>query len=113
MAIYYQHIGEEMSARDFPRSLGTTDGLVRFHFSDIEPFLEHLSLLEQIDIKSRTTDFAATGFQIWGIPSGALHVLQHMSAGDYLLLLESVHFAYCGQVLHRVSDMCYDLSQHI
>ena len=113
MTIYYQHVGEEMTARDFPQSIGSDHRLVRFHFSDIEPFLGHLHSSELMEIKSRITDLAPTGFQVWGIPSGAQTVLKNMSGGDYLLLLESIHFAYCGQVLHRVSEMCYDLSENI
>ena len=52
MTVYYQHIGERLSARDFPRSLGTlTDGLKRFRFEDVEEFLYHLSPLEIADFK--------------------------------------------------------------
>ena len=36
-----------------------------------------------------------------------------MQTGDYLLLLESVDFQYCGRVVHRVSDLCWDLSYEI
>ena len=111
MTIYYQHIGERLSARDFPRSLGTpTDGLKRFQFEDVSEFLDHLNPLEIADIKSKTQNFAPTGFQIWGIPSGAQRVLANMQSGDYLMLLESTDFTYCGQVIHRASDLCYDLS---
>ncbi len=114
MTVYYQHIGERLSARDFPRSLGTlTDGLKRFRFEDVEEFLYHLSPLEIADFKSNTQQLAPTGFQIWGIPSGAQRVVAHMQTGDYLMLLESTDFTYCGQVIHRVSDLCHDLSYDI
>jgi len=36
-----------------------------------------------------------------------------LQTGDYLMLLESTDFTYCGQVIHRVSDMCHDLSYDI
>ena len=114
MTVYYQHIGERLSARDFPRSLGTpTDGLRRFRFEDVEGFVQHLNPLEIADIKSKTQHLSPTGFQIWGIPSGAQRVLNNMETGDYLMLLESTDFTYCGQVIHRVSDMCHDLSYDI
>lgn len=114
MTIYYQHIGEKLSARDFPKSLGTVgDGLRRFTFEDIEEFINHLNPLEILDIQGKASQLAPTGFQIWGIPSGAQKVLAHMQTGDYLMLLESTDFAYCGQVIHRITDMCHDLSYDI
>jgi|GEM_PF-3657821 len=114
MAVYYQHIGERLSARDFPLSLGTiANGLKRFRFEDIEPFIGHLAPVELADIKSKLENFAPTGCQIWGIPSGAQRVLKNMNTGDFLMLLESIAFAYCGQVIHRVSELCYDLSDNI
>jgi hypothetical protein len=114
MTVYYQHIGERLAARDFPRSLGTReDGLKRFSLRDIEPFLRNLPPDELADIAAKLHDLAPTGFQVWGIPSGAAGVLAHMTTGDFLLLLESVGFRYVGQVIHRVSELCWDLSQHI
>ena len=49
MTIYYQHVGEVGSARDFPRSLGTNaEGLKRFRLVEIEPFIKAMlpSLVE-------------------------------------------------------------------
>jgi hypothetical protein len=36
-----------------------------------------------------------------------------MEAGDFLLLLESIDFAYVGEVIHRVTQHCWELSSHI
>ena len=36
-----------------------------------------------------------------------------MKTGDFLMLLESSDFCYVGQVIHRISQPCWDLSQHI
>lgn len=114
MAVYYQHIGEKLAARDFPRSLGTREGgLRRFSFDEIEPFLRHLPAEELVDIASKVRDLVPDGFQVWGIPSGAARVLAGMATGDFLLLLESTAFRYVGQVIHRASEMCWDLSGHI
>src|SRR5215203_3647044 len=97
MTIYYQHIGASLAARDFPESLGTPDaGLKRIHLSDVEPFLRHLPPDELADISAKVRDLAPTGFQVWGIPSGAAPVLAGMDAGDFLLLLESTEFRYVG-----------------
>jgi hypothetical protein len=106
LTIYYQHIGEVMWARDAPRSIGASDtGVVRFSFSDIEPFLTELDALELLPMRSKITELAPTGFQVWGIPSGAQRVLAPMDTGDFLLLLESTDFAYAGQVIHRQPAM--------
>jgi hypothetical protein len=114
MAVYYQHIGQKLAARDFPRSLGTREaGLIRFGLGDVRPYLGHLPPDELADIAAKVRDFAPTGFQVWGIPSGAAAVLAGMVTGDFLLLLESAEFRYVGQVIHRASEMCWDLSDHI
>ena len=114
MTIYYQHIGERLSERDFPKSLGTpVDGLKRFTFGQIEDFLTHLSPFELAEIRRKTRQLTPTGFQIWGLPSGAHTVLKRMRSGDYLLLLVSVDFQYCGQVIHKISNECFDLSGHV
>jgi hypothetical protein len=36
-----------------------------------------------------------------------------METGDYLMILERDKFGYIGQVLHRVSVTCYEVSKHI
>ena len=114
MTVFYQHIGEKLSLRDFPKSLGTKDtGLVRFQLEDIVEDLQHLSGFELSEIKSKVSRLAPTGFQIWGIPSGAARVLNRMGTGDFLMLLESITFGYVGQVLHKVSLECRDLSTKV
>jgi hypothetical protein len=114
LTIYYQHIGEVMWARDAPRSIGTSSaGLIHFSFRDIEPFLKELDAFELGSIERQSRKLAPTGFQIWGIPSGAHRVLEPMQTGDFLLLLESTDFAYADQVIYRVTQHCWDLSSHI
>ncbi len=114
MTIYYQHIGESLWRRDAPKSIGTsTLGLKRFSVTDIEPYLASLDAYEMMSIRSKVDDLAPTGFQIWGIPQGAQRVLASMDTADYLMLLESTDFAYVGQVIHRISQPCWDLSRHI
>ena len=114
MTIYYQHIGEKLWARDAPRSIGATqNGLKRFSWLDIEPYLDAIDPLEALTMRAKIADLAPTGFQLWGLPSGAERVLKDMETGDFLMLLESVDFGYVGQVLHRVSQPLWRLSQHI
>ena len=103
-----------MWMRDAPKSIGTkNDGLKRFQISDIEAFIGHLDPFEQMSTTDAVKTLAPTGFQIWGIPEGASGVLATMAGGDFLLLLESIDFAYVGQVIQRLSEPCWDLSRHI
>ncbi|MFC3675717.1 HNH endonuclease [Ferrovibrio xuzhouensis] len=103
-----------MTARDFPKSLGSSsEGLKRFKYEDIESHIQHLAPHELLDVRAKLNDLAPTGFQIWGIPAGAEIVLRNMKTGDFLMLLESTDFRYAGQVLHRTSGMCHELSARI
>jgi hypothetical protein len=114
LTIYYQHIGEKLWARDAPRSIGTAkDGLKRFVWLDIEPFFKALDGWEVANLKSEVETLAPTGFQIWGIPSGAKGTIKSMKTGDFIMFLESTDFSYVGQVIHRVSQPLHDLSMHI
>ena len=114
MTIFYQHIGERMWQRDAPRSIGSPDeGVRRFMLSDIEPFIDGIDPFEQLQLRATIEEAAPTGFQIWGLPSGASGVLRKMTQGDFLLLLESTDFRYAGQVLFRISQPLHRLSAHI
>jgi len=114
MTIYYQHIGEALWQRDAPRSIGSSiDGVRRFSLNEIERFLDTINPFEQQAIRQIINDLAPSGFQIWGIPSGARQILKDMSQGDFLLLLESTDFRYVGQVLFRISEPLHRLSAHI
>lgn len=114
MSIYYQHIGEALWERDAPKSIGSpTNGVRRFSLDDIRSFLDQIDPFERYLLEVAIEDLAPTGFQIWGIPSGAGSVLKDMSQGDFLLLLESTDFRYAGQVLFRVAQPLHRLSRHI
>src|SRR5208337_439678 len=52
--------------------------LRRFHWPEIASFVRHLSPLEAAEMRSKVAELAPTGFQIWGIPSGAAQVLKDM-----------------------------------
>jgi hypothetical protein len=66
MTIYFQHVGERLGQRDFPKTLGApSSGLRLFHFNDIEPFLNDISDNEKDELRLRIHDFAPDGFQIW------------------------------------------------
>lgn len=118
MAVFFQHVGEAGGGRDFPRTIGTVrDGLRHFHFEDIEPYLSHLERSEIDRLHSQTQAEAPSGFQIWGIPSGAKAVLSQFRVGDFLLLLEAAGpggtFAYVGRAIARPSQPSFELSRHL
>lgn len=114
MTIYYQHIGQALWRRDAPRSLGSDDGtLRRFQIADVDDYLTDVPEPELYALRRITSDVAPTGFQIWGLPSGAAPTLRAMEAGDSLLLLERDDFRYVGQVLHRLSEPSWELSNYI
>jgi hypothetical protein len=103
-----------MWLRDGPRSIGTREnGVKRFSWLDIEPFVRDLDGFEVMSMRHKIADLAPTGFQIWGIPSGAQRVLEPMRTGDFLMLLESTDFSYVGQVIHRASQPQWAWSRHI
>src|SRR5690349_20684049 len=118
MTIFFQHVGEAGGRRDFPKSIGTPrSGLQSFTFEQIEPYLDNLNSEEHRSIRIATEELDETGFQVWGIPSGAKSVLRDLQVRDYLLLLEAVGpgggFAYGGKVIARPSKECFRLSEHL
>jgi hypothetical protein len=102
-----------MWARDAPRSLGSEEGLRHFHVEELKRYLTDLSPLTVEELEHLETDLAPTGFQIWGLPSGAERVLRSMVSGDFLLLLENEEFRYAGQVLMRLQEPSWDLSGYL
>lgn len=113
MAIFYQHIGRVLWARDAPKSIGVEGELRCFRMADLERYLPEIPQSEIADFIELEEEIAPTGFQIWGLPSGAERVVSRMVVGDYLLLLESDDFTYIGQIIHRISAPSWTLSDHI
>jgi 5-methylcytosine-specific restriction protein A len=118
MTVYFQHVGQQGAARDFPRTIGTTDqGLKKIYWADVESYLRNLSDDERRNLEQRLSLSAPDGFQIWGIPSGARTVLRELRNGDFLLLLEDAtpggRFGYIGRVVAFPTIECHDLSQHL
>jgi hypothetical protein len=118
MTVFFQHVGEQGAARDFPRTIGTRkSGLVAFRLYEIESYMASLTPYERSYIRSSIDELAPGGFQIWGIPAGAKSILRTMQTGDYLLLLESVteggFFAYGGEVIAKVPKELPELSRFL
>lgn len=118
MSVYFQHVGEKGGLRDFPKTIGRpASGLITFKFEDIATYLDNIADHEKQELERATESLAPSGFQIWGIPSGAKSVLRSLGVGDLLLLLEAIGpggtFAYGGRVVALPSKESFRLSQHL
>jgi hypothetical protein len=117
MTIFFQHVGEANSNRDFRKTLFDGGGLIRFTFDNVEPYLQHLPKSELTPLAELCEAEAADGFQIWGIPSGAKSVLKIFVEGDQLLLLKSITYGgaieYSGRAVGIPRQECFELSQHL
>ena len=82
MTTYFQHVGEQGAARDFPRTIGTQKkGLVTFDLDEVDDYLHELPGGEILFLKDVIAEKAPDGFQIWGIPAGARPVIRRMTTG--------------------------------
>jgi hypothetical protein len=80
--IFYQHIGEALSGRDSPRSIGTpSSGLMQFELEELIPYLHDVPVADIELARSSIQRIAQGGFQVWGLPGPAEHVIRNMKAG--------------------------------
>jgi hypothetical protein len=118
MSIFWQHVGDQLGARDFPRTLGTPrNGLRYFRVEDIRPHLSELSPPQASELERNLTRIGASPFQIWGLPTGAAETLSKMGVGDYFMALDTNAewgaFRYIGRVLYYLPEQQWDLSLHL
>jgi len=116
--IYFQHVGERLSRRDLPKTVGTRErGLVRLRWRDVAPHLDNLTPTERDALEGTLTKAAPLGFQVWGSAVSAQRVLRDVAAGDYLLLLDSSlgrgSFRYAGRVVAAPERECPALSDDL
>jgi hypothetical protein len=85
MALYYHHVGQAGANEDFPKTVYSKKPvtLVEEAISDEHPYKEQL-------LKQLTINFPSGDFNCWGVPVGAAFVIKNLSAGDNVLLVESV-----------------------
>jgi hypothetical protein len=117
MAVFWQHVGDQNSRRDLPRTIGTpSSGLREFSLTEIESGID-VECGERADLARRLARIGNGAFQIWGFPSGAEEVLRKMETGDYLLLLDSNadwgSFRYFGRVFLRLPGKQWKLSERL
>jgi hypothetical protein len=116
MSVFWQHVGQQNSADDFPRSLGTPPNKLQFFPpSYVREHLSNLNPLEAGLVEKRLSDLEGKRFQIWGLPSGADRVLSKIQPNDYFMVLDTNAlegaFRYIGRVLYYVPGRQWDLSQ--
>jgi 5-methylcytosine-specific restriction enzyme A len=117
VTLYFQHVGEANARRDFPRTIANREGLVCFSFDDIADDLRCLPEHERAELRSTLRDVAPSGFQIWGVPSGAKSMLRHLTVGDHFALLVSIRpygqIEYIGEIVGAPTEPCHDLSMRL
>ncbi len=115
MAIFWHHVGDQLSKRDFPRTIGSQRfGLREFKLEDVESDIDEGVGFQLNELKDGYARIGSSTFQIWGVPTGAKTALNKLRTGDWLLLLNSSEdygfFEYCGRVLLRVPGEQWKLS---
>jgi len=104
MTVYFQHVGGQNSARDFPRTIGVGNDVRKFTPSDLGQF-------------SSLIPVGLSDFQVWGIPGGAAGVHEHLQIGDWFLLASSLGdeggVEYVGKVVHILQGRQSELSKRL
>lgn len=104
MTVFFAHVGDENSKRDFPRTIGTYAGVL---LMDAKSF-------------GRWSDLVPKGFQnfqTWGIPEKADPIHRKLSAGDWFVLVGTIGSVggveYIGKVTHVLHEAQPDLSEYL
>jgi 5-methylcytosine-specific restriction protein A len=101
MQLYFHHVGESGSKRDFPRTVWNEVSIKTVE-ENIPLDDPHRSSLLR-DLYSR---FPHGRFNVWGVPQGASTVIKKLSAGDAVLLVESIRLAGSVPALCPVGVFC-------
>ncbi len=115
MTVFWHHVGDDLSKRDFPLTIGSQKiGLREFDFDDIMPYIDEIVGPSQREFQDSKDRIGSSKFQIWGIPSGAKSALKNLKLGDTFLLLNTDQsygfFEYSGRVLCRLPSEQWRLS---
>src|SRR6056297_4330132 len=106
---FMQHVGEALSKRDFPRSLGQRpDHFEQFSFRDLQDMADG-----PLGFTSILLEALSSGgpYQIWGLPAGAEPYTKQMFPGDWLMLLGSEKTCeYIGRIAAKVPRFAPEVS---
>jgi hypothetical protein len=115
LSVFWQHVGDELSRRDFPRTLGTAqNGLREFCVEEIRSYMSDLSPIQASELERNLSRIGTSTFQIWGLPTGAAPTLSKIGIGDYFMALDTNAewgaFRYIGRVLYYLPGEHWELS---
>ena len=118
MSVFWQHVGDQLSQRDFPRTLGSPqNGLREFRVGDLRSHISDLAPIQCSELNRNLLRIGESTFQIWGLPTGAAKTLSKMETGDYFLALNTNAdwgaFKYVGRVLYYLPGEHWELSLHL
>jgi hypothetical protein len=119
MTVFWHHVGDAMSVRDFPKTIGNTrtGNLKVFYLSELQAYLDPFSGPQQHEMADAFARIGEAGFQIWGVPAGAKKQFNRISVGDTLLLLNTDQdfgsFQYIGHVLLPLQGEHWKLSDYL
>ncbi|WP_051304116.1 HNH endonuclease [Calidithermus chliarophilus] len=82
--IYYHVVGKANAQRDFPRTLFNQRGIDEVVCHVPEKILREHRIIETLQAK-----FPSGAFNAWGVPEGARDVVQALSPGDAVFIIES------------------------
>ena len=85
MRLYFHHVGETGSRRDFPRTIWNEIDIqtVEEAIPTNNPY--RAPLLRDLNVK-----FPDGKFNVWGVPQGASIVIRNLCVGDVVLLVETI-----------------------
>lgn len=84
--LFFCHVGEPGSKRDFPRSLAR-----QFHSAELLPYFEQdLGKTKAQLLKTALDRAYPNGFQCWGVPIGAESMFNSLTPGDVVLLIGKI-----------------------
>ncbi len=108
---YYQHVGEEMAQRDFPKTIGSPkDGLVNFSAKTVCK-LDAIKPENRIIFENAVRNGELNDFQFWGLPRGAESMVAKMGFDSELMLMSSQFFEVIGTVVTRLPRFDDNLSE--
>jgi 5-methylcytosine-specific restriction protein A len=98
MRLYFHHVGESGSRRDFPRTVWNAVSIktVEDNIPADDPFRS--PILRELRAK-----FPEGTFNCWGVPQGASTIIERLSTGDVVLLVESIRLAGSVPALCQVA----------
>jgi 5-methylcytosine-specific restriction protein A len=98
MHLYFHHVGQDGSARDFPK---TVWGKVRIE--TVEANIPSSEPKREAILRELRQKHPSGVFNCWGVPAGANVVINNLKPGDAVLLVETLHLGGSVPALCEVS----------